>query len=346
MEIIGIELKPCADWVEPAVEVKVKLSYQNGEGTPLNMRALFKTEDQRVLGMAHEAVRHGNERRAYDVAARDMNFQVATPDEIRLVLPLSPRLVEHIETARQKNRKRDVVLSYTAEVSYLGSNAELAWLHRTSQQVEGRHGSPPLELVGYQNRVGNAGFHSQTSNLWLVSGNGSATFLQGKFTAREDKATISASDWTHDYLAQWRGSRYAVFEVPIPAVVTSDKTIAERLERAIQAAETAERYFAQGEWSDTCEKLRPVWELFRNWDDLKKLLERDGYDVDAVSALTTSLAQQFAFASKFMHVLDQSGKAMRPEITAKREDAQLLYMLALSLLNLVARKSMRLAPAA
>jgi hypothetical protein len=49
----------------------------------------------------------------------------------------------------------------------------------------------------------------------------------------------------------------------------------------------------------------------------------------------------FDFASKFVHRTDKTGKRLVPEVRAAKEEAMLVYALAGTVVNLIARKTAR-----
>jgi hypothetical protein len=361
MRVVSISAKPVVESVEPAIVLLATFGVSLGERVPLGVSAIVKTEDKKILAVAHPTSL--GEKASLD--AREFTSS-ETHIKVPLLLQLGQRALDHLEGLRPTNRKGDVVLNCELEAQFLVSkvvNADLVVGDSlTSQGARSRGQSPKTDLdlivgddlttqggrtlksVAYAVRDSRESFYSQTSNMWVLSGQGGRTFLERDVLRHSEPITIGASDWIHDYVAAWKGTRFLVVELPQPDLLASasSPTIAERVNAAIEALQKAGNDLAKGDWNDVVESLRPVWELLRNQADIQGLLQQDGYPPDAVAAFNESVKNQFELASKFIHRVDKSGKKIAPEIKASREDALLVYSLAAALLNLVTRKATRL----
>jgi len=178
--------------------------------------------------------------------------------------------------------------------------------------------------------------------MWVLSGDGGRKFMERETLRHGATVTISSGDWLHDYSSPWRTTQYLVVELPQPEFLTSAPNLEQRVNAAIEAAKASTDNIAKGEWNDALQDLRPVWELLRKQSDITDLLQRDGYTADAITAVEAIVQQQFTLAPKFLHRTDPSGKRINPEIRASKEDALVCYTCAMSLLNLISRKSARL----
>jgi hypothetical protein len=114
------------------------------------------------------------------------------------------------------------------------------------------------------------------------------------------------------------------------------------MEKAVKAADDAEKHLRAGEWDDVCKDLRGVWEAFKGYEFIKTVATKDGYSEEAAKSLNDAFQNLFDLAAKFGHVLGKDRKTVLPELHAKKEDAYMLYMIARSALNLIARKAKRL----
>ncbi len=344
MKVVSVSVQRHAETIEPGLVVNIVVSFLKGRELPFTATAVVRTEDRRILGVARALTGLG------DKLALDA-VEGATSDataHIHLELPLVPRHLDHIEAVREGNRKNDVVLSFDFEICSLVSKTLLAYMQRGHDL-----GIPSVETRVHQNadpvfyvdRLSGSSFHTQTNNMFVLSGDGGRTFIE-RVTHKESRpATIGSGDWVHDYLAEWKSTRYVVVELPAPPVLsTKTPEIDERVNAAIAAAQKAAGNFADGDWNDIVEDMRPVWELLRNDAHVADLLRRDGYTEEAIDAFNESVKQQFTLASKFIHRTDHSKKNIAPEIKACREDAYFVYSVGLALLNLVSRKAARLAP--
>lgn len=222
------------------------------------------------------------------------------------------------------------------EVQFLVSKTVIATMHPTGNGAGGND-QPPVVY-----RQLDPDFYSPFSNMWVLSADGNRTFMELETLRSPRTVAIKSSDWLHDYSSPWRTTRYLVVELPQPEFLTSAANIEQRVNPAIDAAKSASDNIARGEWNDAIKDLRSVWELLRNQSDIADLFRRDGYSDVAIAAVKEIVKQQFDLASKFMHSTDQSGKQINPVLKASKEDALFCYACAMSLLNLVSRKSARL----
>lgn len=338
MRVLSVTPKPESQCIEPTLMLEAIIAFQSRQRIPLDAITTVRTEDRRFLGIARTTTL-GDAKLSLDTASEsdEKSEQQLT---VQLVLPFSPRQLDYIEELRSKHHKRDVVLTCELEVQTLVSKAVNAHLE-LGPDIQGENGqSGKAVLYRYRSRA--EPFSTSYTHMWILSGNGGRTFIERETIRYNATVTISASDWLHDYVSPWRGTRYLVVELPQPDVLISTPGIEEKINAAIEAAKKASGNLAKGEWNDVLEDLRPVWELLRRQDDIKALLERDGYTPEAIKAFNESIHYQFELASKFVHRVGKPpSREVLPEIRASKEDAHLCYSFAMALLNLVSRKAFR-----
>jgi len=85
--------------------------------------------------------------------------------------------------------------------------------------------------------------------------------------------------------------------------------------------------------------LRPVWELLREVEEIKKLLRADGFPEEAALDFRGAVQKLFDFASKFDHARDR--ETILPNIKPQKEDAYFAFTLAGAVLNVITRKTNR-----
>jgi len=339
MDVTTITAKPESEAVEPTILFDVVLAFQQSLQFPLNVAAIVRTEDKKILGVAHAMPTKLDN---LQLDANDSSNYINISSPFPLALTLTAKQIDYLEVMRSKHRKRDVILTCEVIADFLVSATTLAYL-KPGEPIKDSSGATVGQVVVYSSLSPGERFYSQSSNLWVLSGNGGRAFLKRETLQKSLIVTINSSDWVHDYSSLWNGTQYLVIELPQPEVLTSSAQLEERVNTAIAAAKRASENLLKGEWNDVLEDLRPVWELLRNEANVHDLLSRDGYPPDAITAFNESIKFQFEFASKFVHSLDRAGKKVLPAIQAKREDAYVCYSFAMSLLNLVSRKAVRLA---
>lgn len=339
MRIVSIVPKADLACIEPTLHLDVELAFIYGQRIPFDILVHVRTEDKRTLGMARpDTFGHGK----LVLDARDNLSNSETTLAVQVSLPLSSRQLDHIDELRSTHRKGDVVLECAVEAQFLVSKVVNSALRVGADIGTQGRGETREKQVIYKQQDSRESFQSLVSNMWVLSGDGSRVFLERETLRHLSSVVIRSSDWLHDYAAPWRGERYIVVEIPQISKFSATSNIEQRLNAAIDATIKAADNLSRGEWNDVVEDIRPVWELLRNEADIKGLLERDGYTPEAVSAFNDSVKAQFDLASKFVHRLDKANKRLVPEIRASKEDALLCYAFAMSLLNLVARKTARL----
>jgi len=208
---------------------------------------------------------------------------------LRLGAQLSERALDHIENHREKDRRGDVTFTLHVRVSTLVVTAE-PWLAQTVVMDKGI----PV-FAESKNATGKA----------LLREDPSKGFLFERTVSVDKQSTIPGTTWVHDFAPRLGLGRFAVVEIP---VITSPAALGKRIDKAVKAADEAEKHLHAGEWDDVCKDLRGVWEAFKNYDFIKRVTIKDGYS----------------------------------DLHAQKEDAYLLYTLARAALNLIARKAKRL----
>lgn len=335
MRLISIEPRPESRFVEPALLLDVMIAYPMGLKAPLDLLVTVRAGD-RIIGTARSSTFGLGMTTLESAAEGRKDRDQEQTQKWSTVLALSARVLDFLEDLRSKDRKRDVVLQCDVEIQALVSNVVTAHIRTGGEVADGRGGKAEMLTYKYD-----PNFRPDYTNMWVLSGDGGRVFLRCEGTRFQTSITISASDWVHEYLEVWSMTRYVVIELPQPEVLTANSHIEERVSAAIGAVGKASESLAKGDWDDVLKELRPVWELIRNQSDIETLLRNDGYIDEAIKAFNESIKHQFTLASKFVHRVDTSGKAVLPDMHVLKEDAYLCYSFALSILNLVTRKMRR-----
>lgn len=256
--------------------------------------------------------------------------------------PLSARHLDVIEELREKNRKGDAILKAKLSVQFQKLKVELVDLGQTVRHVEA---SPPTSKQAKRN-VHAIDFLSRETG---PKHTGPTVLSTRSHVVEQDvfsqtlSATIPGSDWLNDFSPALGRGRFLVVEVPDTSIEVVPAALQERFARAVKAVADARTKLYAGEWSEVCEELRVLYEVLRSWPELDALLMSE-YGDNAASAFSSGIRGFFDFASKFLHSIARDGKSLNPVQAANKEDAQLLYGLAASTLNMIARKWARRPP--
>ncbi|MBL8751420.1 MAG: hypothetical protein JNK78_19850 [Planctomycetes bacterium] len=336
MRVESVVPKACRRSIEPTITLEVKLALNWGQEVPTALCVEVLSDDERILGTCHGT---DGDLGPLALAAEAQSNTAVVHRVMRLMWTMTPRILDEIQEMRDRNSNGDVQLKCKVTVTTLCSRAYLATLKLGAVVDASDVSKRPVYYVEPREP-----YSTPYTNLWVLSGAGSPTFLEQQNQQNCVEVTIRSSDWIHEFDSVFRSTRYLVVELPMPECVPSIPGVPkDKLDAAIDAGQSARERFDEGEWSDVVAKLRPVWELVRDDSSLRDLLMSDGYPSDAAIALNDSVRALFTFSSKFVHRLSQDRKDVTPAIKASREDALLCYSFAITVLNLFSRKAARLA---
>ncbi len=344
MRINKIVVRPEEKSLNPELVFEIEMNIQNKAEIPLEIRGSIFTEDGIKIANIYEIIHDFS--RSYELAAEDVNSINEEKITIKLGVGalLNYKALDYIETLRDKNQKRDVVLNLDIIIKSLKSRAMLSHMFLLESkaldfQLPGEYkNAKPVFYEYFRN-----GINPSHINMWILSGNGGATFIEMRNIEFKEKIVIPSSDWINDYCSVFQIGRFSVFEYPLPDYLEgAERTITIRLDESINAIKKMEEDIKKGEWNQVIEDSRAVWELLRNHDEIKDILTRDGYTEEAFKELNESLNKLFDFSSKFHHKLDKDRKKIMGDIKASKEDAYLIYTVSMNMVNLILKKVNRL----
>lgn len=336
--------------IEPAFRIIVKKDYELKKGSIIHVSGLLLSEDNKILSQVIDA-RESTVTSSYPINIGDIIAQGTSTDEelnrkreqeISLIAFLTRETVNYLETIRERNPKKDVILTLRLKVRRLVPNALVTPLYEKQ----------PLEYTLNQKRAEtiivyeqNPQYSSNRKNLWVISGDTSPKFLKVEDDIEEIKLKpIASSDWIHDYCPSFNIGKYMIIEVPLVETIVGTGELIERITDATKSLDKMREGLMACEWNRVIEDSRGVFELFRKYGAtwVKDILIRDGYTDMAATDLVKAIDNVFDYSSKFHHRTDVGGKTIMPEVKASKEDAYLIYTTAMSLVNLLARKTRRI----
>ncbi len=264
---------------------------------------------------------------------------------LRFLVTLSREAIEHIQEVREKDGKRDVNLRVTAQVTFLKSAARSSHVSaRDDLKVENVYQqvrSPEFRDMYFLTYKYEKDFHPAREDLWLLSGDNSPRFLVVMTQTSTAWFTISASDWTTDYAPTLGIGRFYSVELPSPPDVPVSGDLKKRLTASFQALATMQEDYRKGDWPELAQHARPVVELLNKEEVLRPILEADGYPPDAVDNFVRTVRSLYELTSKFLHRVGKGTHEVAPELKASREEAEFIFFLSLSALNMIATKARR-----
>ena len=346
MRIDKIDVKPVQNSINPELLFEIEIFIQTKYEIPIEITGhLFSNENSNknmklanIQGFIYEPDK------IFELSARGVRDEGEEKLVIKSIASLNHRVLDHIETSRAKNPKGDVLLNLDIFVKTLESKISLSHMFLMESgelpfQLPEFYKSAKLVFYQYQSRE----FSTAYTDMWILSGDSSSTFIEIRNNNFKEPVTIPSSDWIHDYCPVFQIGRFSVFEYLIPDYIEGSGSVEERLNESINAIQKMEKNLIKYEWNQVIEDSRAVWELLRNKEEIKDLLIRDGYTEEAYTDLNEGIKQLFNYSSKFHH-RENRGKRVMPEIKASKEDVYLIYAISMNIVNVISKKTQRLAP--
>lgn len=324
--------------VSPEIMFELEVLYEQKREIPVSFFGEVYCQNRKVSDLCEGVSTESNQPMA--LAARsDYNQSEST---LRLVLAsaLDDRTVSFLQSSREGSAKGDIDLKLSVMMRYIQSRMGLCNLipssHVSAEHQLSSHGQQyDFALLSTADR--------QREGRSVFAGDGSSTLVDLVNQKMDLPVTIKSSDWVHDYSPAFGLGRYAVIEYPLPPMNTTDGSLSERLNKAIESVACMRDSLVEGEWTDVMEKARPVGELLRNLDELKNLLMQDGFTDQAAEDMNTILKALFELTSKFHHKTTKDNR-LKPDMKPSKEDAHMMYAVAANVVNMIAQKQKRLGP--
>ncbi len=343
------EVRPQKAWLEPCIEIECEISCELEECV-VGVTGLLKAEDDKVLTVLSLSPMSARTPLCRLMAGENHEYNsLRTRGErqhisLTLVAPLTYRALEHIEELREKRPKRDVILKLALNVLYLKSRIVTSHLHevKLSQLPDNLRTALNKLKVGSRQRNPDSilvysyddDFSTTRTNMWILSADGGATFLEVNTHSTELVYRISSDDWIHDFLPILSSKRIVTLEVP---VIERPEVGYEHLTMAIDELKRASNFFREGRYDSVIMSLRNVlmnhllmkcegeWHLM---EEVKRIAlagvpeaVREEYE-EALKGLEGSLRRILKHhLSKFVHI--DSGKLLMMPL---REDAEYLLL--------------------
>ncbi len=248
MKINKIEVKPVKESINPELVFEIEIYISRKREIPIEITGCVSSDENRKLANIHEFI-HEPEK-SFELSAKDRGSEGEEGLIIKLIAPLNHKVLDYVETLRTKNPKGDIILNLDIFVRTIISKTSLSHMFA----IEGL--KLPYELpehyrnalpVFYQYQ--SQGFSTSRSNMWILSGDGSPTFIEIKNNNFKNKVIIKSSDWIHDYCPVFQIGKFSVFEYLLPGFIEGSGSIQERLNGSINAIKRMGENLIKGEWN-------------------------------------------------------------------------------------------------
>jgi hypothetical protein len=170
-----IDAKPVQESINPELLFEIEFFIQREQEIPIEITGdLFSSENKKIANI-HEFMFLPNQ--SFELSAENnRRSEREGKITIKLIAPLNHKTLDYIETLRHKNKKGNVDLNLDIFVKMLVSNTIISSITTISI-------SAGKEELQRQNQSLLAYEHSgkispSYQNMWILSGNGSPTFIK------------------------------------------------------------------------------------------------------------------------------------------------------------------------
>lgn len=338
--------EPLIDCAFYGIGLKASFRMVRGMEAPVGADGWICTTDGKFIGNAN--LKPQDRANKYPLSARDQYL----PDsgqleyEIHMTIPLSREAIDHVERQRERDKKKDVRLKAIIQLAVQSSRTVLSHMITDTSLTPKMLGpsakvSPHLSDANFVLHKSDRDIRSTQTDMYLISGDGMRDFLEITTVKFEKDLVIAASDWVQDYVPALGIGRSLHMELPMPEELNLPDPVRERFKVAVDDLQKMLNDYKRGEWTDLIEDSRGVYELLKEEKLVRDLLTSDGYPSEAIDDICKCLKSLWDFTSKFHHHLDRDKERLIPELRPSKEEAELIYALSLTLVNLLARKAMR-----
>lgn len=307
MEITKVTINPNGNAaIEPEMHIQLQYTWSNTPIVAIQHRGYLFLDNTHRLSILNEYDFENNAREEHLRSLRG-TVQKGTAHKT-FVAPLGRRALELMIDSRLKNKKKDLELELKFSIDVLEPDFQAAInvvLDRERKNV------PTLE---------------------------NDALFKRKTYALNHKFTIKSSDWINDYCPVFNLGRYKVFEIPLIDKFEGEHEIIKHLRAAVESLDFIEDAMNNGDWNSVIKESRPVWELFRDREQFTKLLKANDLNQITSQSFNSLMESCFDFASKFIHRKARGSKEVSAINNASKEEAQFIYSMAFSIVNLIGKK--------
>jgi hypothetical protein len=329
-------IEPAIDSIDRELLISFKISEIDTGKVPIGITGNLYLENGKKIGTL--CPRSNNGSLPLWLNAHGANaIQINPSFTATMSCQLSENVIHYIEDFRlnQKPRSKDLLFQAKLLVQELSSNVVLASLKLGDEKKF--YDEKALEVVyKYDNH-----FRSERTNMWILSGDSGPNFLSTSVASQFDiPIRIELMTWINEFMEYLKLGKIIVHEFLMPDEIKGSKRLNARYQKAQKSLVEMQKQLKIGEWKQAIIAGRPVYELFKHFDEFKTLLLESGYSIKAYDALNESIKQFFNLLSKIYHGLEQDYETVT-DIPVYSEDAQMVYAFSISILQLISGKMKR-----
>jgi hypothetical protein len=341
MNIKYVSVTPSLSSIDYELLFTFSISEIEKNKIPLSVNGILLSEDGKKIGdlRIHD---HNFSSTQWVNADGARGVRMSNACQFTLSCQLSEKSINHIEKFRFNNKEltRDVVLIVKLSIHELESNVQMGTFVLGDEMDE--PGRTNRVRTVYHEYTGE--FGASTSNMWILSGNSGPNYLgHRRHALPEIRVTIDLMQWKNAFTEYLKIGKIMVYEFLVPSEIKFSKPLKERYDRGQQSLKDMQVQLGYGEWETAIIVSRPIFELFKNFDDFKKVLIDGGYSELAYQDLKNSIVSFFDLLSKIYHGLGKGKDKdnVNPKIPVNKEDAYMVYSFSLSIFQLISQKVIR-----
>ncbi len=337
MKITFVKVEPRKDSISPELVFTFEVTELDTTKMPIQIQGELFSEDNCKIGDLLDSMA-ATRVNLWLNACDNTNSKTNYPYQVKLCCPFSEKVIDHIEEYRvnKKTETKDIVFNAHLNVLVIEANMQIASIH-----LEEKNDSQVFRQTLFYKYEQDP--RPVNTDMWLLSAYNGANFLnQNRCGLDVIKVRIDLMDWINQYTQYFSIGKFLVFEFLQPDKHILEGSLAGRYEKAQQAIEDMRKQLNYGEWKQAVIASRPVFELFKDFTDLRKLLIDSGYSESAYGELKNSIQSFFDFVSKFHHGLKKGNVEINEDIPTEKEDAYIVYSNSVSILYLVSQKIKRI----
>ncbi len=174
--------------------------------------------------------------------------------------------------------------------------------------------------------------------------------IQTIIRRESERIVINQEVWLRDYAPALGIGNFLLLEVQIPNKHNVKPAWVKLYDRLYMRLTEMEDAIREGEWDDVMLAARQFYEGLKIGDGkaghktfeagLRKAFKKDKHNDEGINDFLSAIQKLFNFFSKYIHEKDRNNK-LKPLPEAQKEDAQVAFALAVSLLNLIGKKISR-----
>ncbi|HEX5001778.1 MAG TPA: hypothetical protein VFW78_04725 [Bacteroidia bacterium] len=300
-----IKVEPLIGAFEPTLKFEVKFTCAHEDMFPITCSGKMLISNQFVNVLIPFDAGNRGEEHFYSNYQDNRNIR---SHHFSFISSLTKTMLHKMEEIRHRNKKSDLILDISIRIKYL--------IPEFKASNPNAHNSDNLVMLNNYN------------SLFKICENDFSKTL-----------SINKMDWLHDFASEFRMSEYVVVDLPISKYSKSRNVSIKRINSTFKSIQEMKDCLDDGNWNGVIKASRPIWELFQHREEIISVLSNDGMNQQTVKSFEVLMKALFDFSSKYVHRQAKDSKEVMDPNFAKREDAELMYLISVSVINLLVRKS-------